>query len=249
MFEWMRDQLHQSPGKTEAFSKEGGLDSDMIQKSFSQLGGDSLAAMHLSSLLREHLSLELPVDVILKTPLADIPSGVAGFKGTANAKSQDWAEEASLDWLDLDASCECSLCDLPEFSTSVLLTGSTGFLGRFIMWELLQDTRITKIFCLAQNKKGKSTCRIHFNGALRIILLMPLELDAKERVMKILRQLQLEFKRDSSGSAEKLVVMVGDLSEPRLGLSADDYTTLCEEVDTIIHNGAIVNSALPYTGK
>lgn len=67
--------------------------------------------------------------------------------------------------------------------------------------------------------------------------------------MKIIRQLQLEFKCDSSVSAEKLVVMVGDLSEPRLGLSTDDYTTLCEEVDTIIHNGAIVNSALPYTGK
>lgn len=153
MFEWMRDQLHQGLGKTESFSNEGGLDCDMIQKSFSQLGGDSLAAMHLSSLLREHLSLELPVDVILKTPLADIPSGVADFKRTA---SQDWAEESSLDWLDqdTDTTCECSLCDLPEFSTSVLLTGSTGFLGRFILWELLQDTRITKIFCLAQNKKG-----------------------------------------------------------------------------------------------
>ena len=81
VFEWMRDQLHQGPGKTKAFSNERGLDCDMIQKSFSQLGGDSLAAMHLSSLLREHLSLDLPVDVILKTPLADIPSGADNFRG------------------------------------------------------------------------------------------------------------------------------------------------------------------------
>lgn len=66
--------------------------------------------------------------------------------------------------------------------------------------------------------------------------------------MKILSQLQLEFGCDAVNGVEKLVIMAGDLSKPGLGLNEEDYTTLCEEVDTIIHNGAIVNSVLPYSG-
>ena len=65
--------------------------------------------------------------------------------------------------------------------------------------------------------------------------------------MAILDQLHSEM--DCSHATEdKIVVMVGDLSEARLGLSSDDYTCLCQDVDTIIHNGAVVNSALPYSG-
>ncbi len=142
MFEWIQKQ-------TTNHNVETGNEIDH-QKSFSQLGGDSLSAMHLSSLLREHLSLDLPVDVILKTALANIISD-AGSTPSGVAVSHDWAEEASLDSLGL---LECSLSDVPEVSSSVLLTGCTGFLGRFILWELLQDDRITRIFCLAQNKKG-----------------------------------------------------------------------------------------------
>lgn len=66
--------------------------------------------------------------------------------------------------------------------------------------------------------------------------------------MQILAKLQSEFGCDTITGAEKLVVMAGDLSRPGLGLATGDYTTLCEEVDTVIHNGAIVNSVLPYSG-
>lgn len=145
VFEWIRKQFRCNTGISEP-SDENGIDSE---KSFSQLGGDSLSAMHLSSLLREHLSLDLPVDVILKTPLASIMSGACGVKGAH--VHHDWAGEALLDLLELDTSPPC---DAPEVSSSVLLTGCTGFLGRFILWELLQDSKITRIFCLAQSKKG-----------------------------------------------------------------------------------------------
>lgn len=67
--------------------------------------------------------------------------------------------------------------------------------------------------------------------------------------MTILHQLQQECNCDHILGLEKLVVVVGDLSKPKLGLSMDDYDTLCQEVDTIVHNGAIVNSVLPYLGK
>ena len=150
MFEWLKQQLH-----------HGGSDHDESrllldqEKSFSQLGGDSLAAMHLSSLLREHLSLDLPVDVILKAPLAHILTNASlsreEFKATG--VSYNWVQEASLDSLELG---DCpSLDQVGEYASTVLLTGATGFLGRFILWELMENTRTTKIFCLAQNKNGK----------------------------------------------------------------------------------------------
>ena len=69
--------------------------------------------------------------------------------------------------------------------------------------------------------------------------------------MEILHQLQLEL-NGSAGDIVglgKLTVFVGDLSEPRLGLAEEEHTLLCEDVDTIIHNGATVNSVLPYWGK
>ena len=76
------------------------------------------------------------------------------------------------------------------------------------------------------------------------------ELSARERVVKLLNKLQLEFQcADDVEGVEKLVIVEGDLSKPKLSLSCKDYTTLCEEVDTIIHNGASVNHVLSYLGK
>lgn len=74
------------------------------------------------------------------------------------------------------------------------------------------------------------------------------ETSAKERVMRILSQLRQELGHDTLHGIENLTVMEGDLSAPNLGLSTEDYHTLCDKVDTIIHNGAVVNSVLPYAG-
>ena len=150
VFKWIQE-IFQSTDH-EVSSKQG-LD---YNKSFSQLGGDSLSATHLSSLLREHLSLELPVDVILKTPLAELVTSIPSAKGPSTA-SIDWVKEASIDSLGLDDHPQRPLSDVPEVSSSVLLTGCTGFLGRFILWELLLDSRITQVFCLTKEKNGSST--------------------------------------------------------------------------------------------
>jgi acyl carrier protein len=148
LFEWIQKHVRYSTEVSEQ-SDDNGIDPT---KSFSQLGGDSLSAMHLSSLLREHLSLDLAVDVILKTPLANIMSDICGGRGVC--VHYDWTEEASLDSAGLDTSSQRSLSEVPEMSSSLLLTGCTGFLGRFILWELLQNTKIARIFCLAQNREG-----------------------------------------------------------------------------------------------
>ena len=151
MLKWIQEALQSNTDHT--VSSKHGLDHREAQKSFSQLGGDSLSATHLSSLLREHLHLELPVDVILKTPLSQILSDISTTKLTPSV-SIDWSKEAAIESLGLDGCQERPLSDIPEHSSSVLLTGCTGFLGRFILWELLTNSQIKQVFCLAKSKEG-----------------------------------------------------------------------------------------------
>jgi thioester reductase-like protein len=40
--------------------------------------------------------------------------------------------------------------------------------------------------------------------------------------------------------------VVGDLSQPRLGLAAREFDALADDVDAIYHNGALVNFLFPY---
>lgn len=47
--------------------------------------------------------------------------------------------------------------------------------------------------------------------------------------------------------AARIEAVVGDLAEPRLGLSDVDYDDLAERADAIYHNGAIVHWVYPYT--
>ena len=151
----------QEDSVTKLHHEEEGSDA-MLDKSFSELGGDSLSAMLLSSLLGEHLHLDVPAEVILKTPLKSIISANAienaHFGSNADAGSRDltlpdWSEEASLKGFLEEVE------DNPPFSRTerascVLLTGSTGFLGRFILSELLLDPNVRKVFCLVQEKNG-----------------------------------------------------------------------------------------------
>lgn len=164
VFEKIKEKL-QSKKETEACcdSVDNGNADGMFEKLFVQLGGDSLSAMHLSSLLREHLNLEVPVEDILNKPLGTILSDLldmtleAHVGGDHMTECCDWESEASVDSLlvDIMENSQCCLdCDLPERASSVLLTGSTGFLGRFILWELLLNPQISKVFCLIQNKGG-----------------------------------------------------------------------------------------------
>ncbi|TGU59995.1 hypothetical protein EN829_068110, partial [Mesorhizobium sp. M00.F.Ca.ET.186.01.1.1] len=46
--------------------------------------------------------------------------------------------------------------------------------------------------------------------------------------------------------AHRIIPVIGDLAQPRLGLSAGQFERLAETVDVIYHNGALVNFVYPY---
>ncbi len=48
------------------------------------------------------------------------------------------------------------------------------------------------------------------------------------------------------GAPERVEVIPGDLSAPRLGLSAEDFTALTSRTEVVVHNAALVNFVYPY---
>ncbi|CAG8197552.1 unnamed protein product [Penicillium salamii] len=103
--------------------------------------------------------------------------------------------------------------DLNE-SHVVILTGSTGSLGAYLLYELLQDPTVSKIYCLNR-------------GA-----------DAASRQLKSMQDKGLTTLSQFPRRVEFLEAQFGS---ERLGLESAKYEALLLEVDTILHNAWNVN--------
>jgi thioester reductase-like protein len=110
--------------------------------------------------------------------------------------------------------------EYPDEPAHILLTGATGFLGAFLLYELLQQTDTT-IHCLVR-------CA-----------------DVKEGRQRIDRNLAT-YVPGSDHDPARIVPVVGDLSQPLLGLSPERFSSLATRIDTIYHNGAAVNWIYSY---
>lgn len=97
----------------------------------------------------------------------------------------------------------------------VFLTGVCGFLGRHVARELLQHTDL-RLVCLVREKQNET---------------------AIARVARILSGVGVG-REDIETRVE---VLVGDVTQLRLGLDADSYTDLVGRIDTIYHCAAQVD--------
>jgi thioester reductase-like protein len=115
---------------------------------------------------------------------------------------------------------------LPETPVlnQVLLTGGTGFIGPFLMKSLLEQTR-AKIYVLVRSsdeKQGKQRLR-----------------DGMESIGPCGVGLMEMFEA-------RVIPVCGDLGQPKLGLTQDEWDFLASEIDTVFHNGATVNYLFNY---
>ncbi len=103
---------------------------------------------------------------------------------------------------------------------ALFLTGSTGFLGVYLLAELLRQTDAV-IYCLvrAEDEAAGRTC--------------------------IQQRLQF-YQLWDEAFGPRIVPVVGDLSKPCLGLDEQAFAALGERIDVIYHNGAQVNAMVPY---
>eukprot|EP01132_Coremiostelium_polycephalum_P008528 gene8528-10483_t len=208
--------------------------------SFSDIGGDSLSAVKLCSLLKEKENIDISPKLLLNRDIT-IDSII---NGGVKIPKINWYNEMKLDADNIennnnnyDDISDLVNNNLKEISSrnhlNIFITGSTGYLGSFILGTLLNqielDSRlntIDKVYVLLRGDfKSTTKARDHLKS---ILLKMEINLENPNLIY------------------EKVEPLFGDLSKPNFGLVDTEFEMLSNSVDIIIHNGAIVNMALPY---
>jgi fatty acid CoA ligase FadD9 len=215
---------------------------------FADLGGDSLSALTFGNLLREIFHLEVPVGVIV-SPASDLQSIAAYIEtertsvakrptfAAVHGSSHDgganevYARDLTLDKF-IDATTLAAAPTLPPPSAqvrTVLLTGATGFLGRYLALEWLERMHLVggTVICLVRAKDDEQ---------------------ARERLEATFDsgdpELLCHYRELAAGHLE---VIAGDKGQQNLGLDSRTWQWLADAVDLIVDPAALVNHVLPYS--
>jgi fatty acid CoA ligase FadD9 len=207
---------------------------------FIDLGGDSLSALTFSTLLADIYGVEVPVGVVVN-PTGDLLAvadhierhrvsdkpNYASVHGTASVEVR--AADLTLDkFIDDDVLKTAMTFAVPTREVrTVLLTGATGFLGRFLGMEWLQKLADAggTLVCLTRGADA-TAARQRIEAAL----------DSDATLLDRFRTL-------ADGHLE---VLAGDIGEHNFGLDDTTWQRLAENVDLIVHPAAHVNHVLPY---
>ncbi|MEZ0052669.1 fatty acid CoA ligase FadD9 [Mycobacterium sp. MAA66] len=210
---------------------------------FTDLGGDSLSALTFGSLLEEIFDVEVPVGVIVSpaTDLAGVAAYIEGERAaggqrptfsTVHGKGSTVARAADLT-LDkfIDAATLAAAPSLPGPAAevrTVLLTGATGFLGRYLALDWLERMDLVdgKVICLV---RGKS------------------DADARARLDATFDSGDPKLLAHYRDLSDHLEVIAGDKGEANLGLPQEVWQRLADTVDVIVDPAALVNHVLPYS--
>ncbi|KAL2830329.1 hypothetical protein BDW59DRAFT_158657 [Aspergillus cavernicola] len=118
------------------------------QSDFFSVGGNSLMLMRVRAKMLEVFGVSVPLaELFQASTLETLASRLNGNK-PAESDTIVWDEETVLD-ASLPPAIARRLQGHPEKELSVVLTGSTGFLGREIVRQLIAEQRISTIHCLA----------------------------------------------------------------------------------------------------
>jgi amino acid adenylation domain-containing protein/thioester reductase-like protein len=190
---------------------------------FFDFGGHSLLAVELTIIIEEIFKVQLKVKDIYEYPNISklvyyIYNGVD--RGLEHVSIREDAY--------LDASITPVVVKKPLSLTdakSILITGTTGFLGAFLLDELLRETKDdVKIFCLVRSKEGDRN-------------------DTLNRVVNNLKYYQLPGRE----LKDRIIAVTGDLTKKFFGLSVARFNELAEEIDLIFHCASLVNYVYSYS--
>lgn len=188
------------------------------------MGLDSLAAAELTALIEDELSHELPPAVLFECPTIEALSRFieSRFAGAPIEVSNRGRKETSIDGMLADAILPADIvpaCSQDVLPPDVLLTGSTGFVGAYLLRSLLRDTPAV-VYCMVRPNGTEGTARVRSNLA--------------------------QYGIWEEHFASRIRCVYGDLTQPLLGMSSRDFSNTASSIGTIYHAAAAVDWVRPY---
>lgn len=219
-----------------------------VDENFFDLGGHSILATRLIFEIRKTFVVDAPLGLVFDKPtIKDLAAAIDSLRNadlgfaekpdsnaaegaaTANGVAAPGRVEYGQDYEALLEKLQPSYTSIPadysEHPLTVFLTGATGFLGAFILRDLLRDeSRVKKVICLVRAKSSEL---------------------ALERLRDAASGRGVWDEKWVESS--RLEVVKGDLDLPKFGLDESAWDRVAAEADAIIHNGALVRACIDYT--
>ena len=232
----LESELAQICAQVLGLENQKGQPSVGVYDNFFDLGGHSLLGTRLVFLIREKYDLEaaqLPLRALFEQPtvanLAKIIDVALKREGeVVYASRGNFIQSGQLSLEELNAEAQLA----PDITTGdlvyehlqepkhILLTGATGFVGAFLLHDLLEQTS-AQVHCLLRAD------------------------DLEKGKLRLIQNLDSYSLWDDS-FRERIEPVLGDLGEAQLGLTDEIFGQLADEMEVIYHNGAMVNFVYPY---
>jgi amino acid adenylation domain-containing protein/thioester reductase-like protein len=194
-----------------------------VNDNFFELGGDSLQTTEIISQVEDLYKVTIQLLDFFGLPTI---AGLAALIQQVHLERQIPDEYKTLSQLQanvvLDSSVQAkaSPAKISISPAAIFLTGGTGFVGTFLLSELLQRTQ-ANIYCLVRAKTL---------------------IEAHQKIRSALEACHV----GREAYYFRIIPVIGDLAQPRLGLTEEQFQTLAHSVDAIYHCGANVNLLYPY---
>lgn len=184
---------------------------------FTEIGLDSISAAHLATQLRRRYpAYPMSVDLLMEDDLT--PTSLSSALKGGNVQKQSLTRAFLHSEIDrLSAGMKSLPLKPPTRIKKVVLSGATGYLGSFILAQLLQQHPECHIYCIVRSKGMK-------------------------RIEAALASTRLQMPPDA---LSRVSAIQGDLAMPDLGLSDADKS-LVAQADLVIHNAAAVHWTKSY---
>jgi myxalamid-type nonribosomal peptide synthetase MxaA len=216
-----------------------GLENVGIRDNFFELGGHSLLLTPLVLKLREYFGLRLSMREFFERPtVAELAEMISAARGqAASAGNGHWISptlrqdgpEAQARFVFLRQEAQLGPSLLPTgrpFDASsgrlrhLLMTGATGFVGACMLRDFMEQSDV-HLYCLVRA-------------------------GTEQAGMERIRKRAMELGQWDESYQDRITVVPGDVSQPRLGIDMPQYQRLAHEVDAILHSAAVVNFIYPY---